>query len=126
MKKISLVLISFGFALCSNTIFAQGTGTSTPKSNQVYNNSYNSSSAEYSVTVAMVPGSMKTNIEHIAKDNGWTVVWKAPNDYNWTTYTKIREQSLVAVMKTILNDYPLQAIFYQGNRVLVIQARTVR
>lgn len=130
MKKNYSALISFlCLFLLSASIFANGTGSSTQKSTttattakaQIYQG------PEYTITVNLIQGSLKANIERIAKENGWEkVAWNAPSDYNWTANTKIKDQSLVAVMKVILADYPLQAVFYQGNRVLVIQTRTVR
>lgn len=130
MKKNHLTLVSFlGLFLFSTLIFANGNDVTGPQKNatltisdiQSYQDQKNS------ITVNLVPGSLKANIERIAKDNGWEkVVWSAPNDYNWTTNTKIKDQNLVAIMKAILAYYPLQAVFYQGNRVLVIQTRTVR
>lgn len=130
MKKNYSALISFlCLFLFSALIFANGGGVS---STQKYNTTTTANAQVYqgpenAITVNLVPGSLKANIERIAKENGWEkVVWNAPSDYNWTTNTKIKDQSLVAVMKVILADYPLQAVFYQGNRVLVIQTRTVR
>lgn len=129
MKKIYPISIFLFFCLFSNLTFAQGANASgqsrvsasTTADAQIYQGS------AFTVTVNLVPGSLKANIERIAKDNGWSrVVWDAPNDYNWAAETKIKDQSLAAVMRTILANYPLQAVFYQGNRVLVIQTRTIR
>ncbi len=70
------------------------------------------------------PGSLKNNIETIAKQFGWQqVVWKAQYDYSWTGHTAIRATSLTNLLKVILKNYPLQAVLYQGNHILVIQPR---
>jgi hypothetical protein len=83
--------------------------------------------ADSLVTVTLIPGSLKSNIERIAADNGWfKVVWSPDEDYTWATYTKIRNISFKAILQAILANYPLQAVFYQGNKVLLIQARTMR
>jgi len=79
------------------------------------------------VTVVMQPGSLRDNIERIAGDNGWTrVVWSNTKDYNWVGQTKVTGESFAAVMKKIIEDYPLQAVFYLGNHVLLIQPRTIQ
>jgi len=70
---------------------------------------------------------MRANIQRIAKQHGWkTVVWKSSDDYNWHGAAIVEGSSLPDVMEQILLDYPLQADFYQGNHVLVIQPRTLK
>lgn len=78
------------------------------------------------VTVTLTPGSLLENIEQIARENGWTrVVWKNKKDYSWTSQTQITGESFADIMGKIMKNYPLQAVFYQGNHVLVIQPRTI-
>jgi len=125
MKKYSLMFLSFG--LFSGMIFAHGGYYLKPNPHSYPSTAKIHQSKSLAVTATMKPGSLKTNIERIANENGWNkVVWNARDDYNWVTHTKIRGQNLAAVMVSILEGYPLQAIFYQGNRVLVIEARTMR
>jgi hypothetical protein len=120
MKKYSLIFLCFG--LFSGMIFAHGSPSITPLKNPIV-----AKYSQGSVIVKLIPGSLKANIENIAQKNGWhKVIWNAHNDYNWVAYTQIEKPSLVAVMETLLEGYPLRAIFYQGNRVLVIETRTVR
>jgi hypothetical protein len=77
--------------------------------------------------IVLFPGSLKTNVENIARQYGWKrVVWNSPNDYRWITYTKIRHDRLQEVMRVVLVNYPLQAVFYEGNHVLLIKPRTLR
>jgi outer membrane protein assembly factor BamB len=79
------------------------------------------------VKAKMYPGSIRANIQRIAKQHGWkTVVWKSSDDYNWHGTAVVEGSSLADVMEKILLDYPLQADFYQGNHVLVIQPRTLK
>ncbi len=73
------------------------------------------------------PGSLKENIERIASHYGWHhVVWDAPEDYRWVGYAQIHGENLSIILRQLLNDYPLQAVFYQGNHVLYIHPRTLK
>jgi hypothetical protein len=131
MKKYGLMFISLGlflgFGLFSGMIFANGVKSLTLKPLPIASVAKIYESKLFSITAALTPGSLKANIERVAKENGWhTVVWNARDDFNWVAYAKIRKQNLVAIMESILDGYPLQAVFYQGNRVLVIEARTMR
>lgn len=75
----------------------------------------------------MYTGSLRANIDRIARQYGWNeVVWDVANDYEWVGTTHINGGSVMEIMQKVLKDYPLQAVFYQGNRVLLIQPRTLR
>lgn len=83
------------------------------------------SPAKQQIRVTIKPGSLHDNIVRIAKQNNWDqIVWKAP-DYNWAGKTTITAPRLQDIMKQLLNDYPLQAVFYEGNHVLLITPRTL-
>lgn len=72
-------------------------------------------------------GSLKNNIERLAKQYGWDqVVWNAPSDYTWVGNTRINATTLPGVLNQLLADFPLQAVFYQGNHVLEIIPRTIQ
>lgn len=74
----------------------------------------------------LYPGSLKANIQRIARHYGWPlVVWALPNDYEWVGHAKVSGSTLSEVLSKILENYPLQAAFYQGNHVLVITPRTI-
>jgi len=125
MKKISLIFLAL--SLFSNIVFANGTNFSESKFTSVSSSRSYLHNREFDITVNLIPGSLKANIERIARNHGWhKVVWNVHSDYNWVGNTKIRGKNLVLVMEHILDGYPLQAVFYQGNRILVIEARTVR
>ena len=80
-----------------------------------------------SVSVALESGSLRANIERIAAQNGWEhVVWDLKNDYHWVGAVRITAGSLQGIMAQALANYPVQAVFYQGNHVLLIQPRTLR
>lgn len=71
--------------------------------------------------------SLKNNILRIAKQFGWPqVIWKAPADYEWIGKTAIQGGSIQVIFSKLLADYPLQAVFYKGNHVLLIKSRTLR
>lgn len=72
-------------------------------------------------------GSLKTNIQRLAKQMGWPqVVWNVPNDYVWVGTTRIKAHSISGVLYRLLANYPLQAVFYAGNHILVIRPRTLQ
>jgi len=78
------------------------------------------------VTVNLTAGSLLSNIEQIARENGWTrVIWTNKKDYSWSSDTRVTGTSFEEIMGKIMKGYPLQAVFYQGNHVLVIQPRTI-
>lgn len=69
-------------------------------------------------------GSLKANVERIARDNGWSqVVWKLPNDYHWIGRARITGTTLQAVLNVLFQSYPLEATFYEGNHVLAVTSR---
>ena len=77
--------------------------------------------------IEIYPGSLKENVERIAAHYGWhQVVWDAPQDYRWVGYAQIQGENLSSVLRQLLADYPLQAVFYQGNHVLYIHPRTLK
>lgn len=77
-------------------------------------------------SVTLYSGSLKNNITRIAKAFGWNkVVWNVPEDYNWIGTTTLHSQSIVKMMQKILNNFPLQARFYEGNHILAIAPRTL-
>lgn len=72
-------------------------------------------------------GSLEENIKRISRAYGWSkVIWDVENDYQWVGTTRIRSTNLPNLLRQILQNYPLQAVFYRGNHVLVIQPRTLK
>jgi hypothetical protein len=70
------------------------------------------------------PGSLKYNIERASRAYGWAnVVWKPGYDFHWVGKARVYGSDLQAVLRSVLRDYPLQAIFYQANHILVIAPR---
>jgi hypothetical protein len=129
MTRISrLVLLFFcvviGFlGTMSSAALANGLAKHSLQRNRLYASPHIS----HGIIVRVVPGSLQDNIERIAHRFGWrSVVWKAESDYHWVGYANIQGQDLEEVMGKILDGYPLQAVFYAGNHVLVIQARTLK
>ena len=81
----------------------------------------------HTIPVVMQSGSLKANITRIAKSHGWEqVLWNAPSDYQWIGETQIHAPTLAKSFEKLLADYPIQAVFYRGNHILVIQPRTLR
>ena len=84
-------------------------------------------SSGHGVVMTVMPGSLKGNIQRMAKKAGWpTFVWAVNGDYTWVGKTKMHAQSFAGIMQQLLKDYPVQANFYQGNKVLAIVPRTLR
>ena len=79
------------------------------------------------VNIYTRPGTVRSNILRIAKQNGWpNVIWQPKNDYRWVSATKISAPDLETAFAKMLYGYPLQAVFYKGNHVLVIKPRTIK
>jgi len=77
---------------------------------------------------AMVyPGSLKSNVVRIARQNGWgNVVWKPDEDFKWTGKTTIVANGLPGIYEKLLSGFPVRAVFYKGNHVLVILPRDLK
>lgn len=87
---------------------------------------HHSSSQQTRERYTFYPGSLKANITHIAREFGWrTVVWQPQYDYQWVGKTRIGASNIQELLTKVLHDFPLQAVFYQGNHVLVIVARNI-
>lgn len=79
------------------------------------------------ILATIIPGSLRWNILRLAHRFGWpTVVWLPKQNYRWVGKTKIRAMNIQGLMRVLLKHYPLQAIFYEGNHVLVIATRTLK
>lgn len=75
-------------------------------------------------TYTVRSGSLKRNVEHIVRQAHWgQVVWSLPYDYRWVGVSHIQGRSVQAVLGKLLANYPVQAVFYQQNRVVQIKAR---
>lgn len=78
-------------------------------------------------TVTLTRGSLRATVERLAKQFGWNiVVWRVPNDYVWVGNITIHGKDLPDIFNQILVNYPVQAIFYKGNRVLLVVPRTLQ
>jgi hypothetical protein len=78
-------------------------------------------------SIGVYPGSLRENVERISAHYGWRqVIWDAPQDFRWVGFAQIQGDTLADVLRQLLNDYPLQAVFYQGNHVLYIHPRTLK
>lgn len=74
--------------------------------------------------IVLVTGSLRDNVTRIAAEYGWhKVVWQPDHDYRWVGRVSLQPSSMQSVFTRILEGYPLQAVFYKGNHVLVIKAR---
>ncbi len=114
IKYLFFLSMIFGFS----TIYANGSSTE----KQIVK----ASSDQTLLSVTVYSGSLKENIERIATHYGWPqIVWDAP-DYNWIGQTRIEGPNLFSILRQLLTSYPLQAIFYQGNHVLLIHPRTLK
>lgn len=71
-------------------------------------------------------GSLQRNLTRLAGQYGWKkLVWLPESDYQWVGQVSVRENDVYTVFERVLNGYPLQAVFYKGNHVLVIRPRNV-
>lgn len=79
------------------------------------------------ITATTTPGTIRDNVEHIAHQYGWQqVIWSSCKNFRWVSKTRITAPDLKGIMRKLLEGYPLQAVFYNGNHVLVIRPRTLK
>lgn len=77
-------------------------------------------------TTTAMPGSLKANVERIVAQSHWgTVVWNLPIDYNWNGTMTITAPNVQGALSQLLAQYPVQATFYDKNRIVAIEARRV-
>ncbi len=75
-------------------------------------------------TAVAMPGSLKANVERIVAQSHWgTVVWNLPIDYNWEGTMTITAPDVQGALSQLLAQYPVQAIFYDKNHIVSIEAR---
>lgn len=77
------------------------------------------------VSAIVYEGSLKSNIERILNENGWEkIIWKIPYDYRWVGTARICGPSLISVMNTMTESFPIEVTFYEANHVVTITNRT--
>lgn len=107
-KVIAVSVMALSMSVCSSVFCAS-----------YHNNCHNN--------YIVYQGSLKDNIERIAKENGWhKVVWNVSYDYSWVTTMPIKSNNLIGAFNMILKNYPVKAIFYKGNKVIEITPRTIK
>lgn len=78
----------------------------------------------HKVIAIVYEGSLKNNVERIAREHGWCkVVWNVPVDYRWVGTAKVTGTCLNQVMDVILQQFPLEITFYQANHVVAVTPR---
>lgn len=77
----------------------------------------------FQVWATVLPGSLKANIQRIVRPYGWTVAWDVHYDFNFVGKVQIRSSSIEGILQALLANYPLQAVFFQGNHVVEIRSR---
>ena len=77
-------------------------------------------------SVQIQSGSLKRTTSNLAKKFGWKLLWHVPNDYDWTGTVTLKGNNLPAILRQLIGDnFPVQANFYQGNKILVITPRNL-
>ena len=68
--------------------------------------------------------SLKNVISDLTSHCGWkTLVWDLDFDYHLAGDVTIRANNIADALAQLLANYPLQAVFYDGNKVVKIQPR---
>lgn len=76
------------------------------------------------ITYHVTTGSLKANVQRMVRQSGWgQVVWNVPNDYRWTGNITITSTSIQGALSQLLGPYPIQAVFYDTNRIVDIEPR---
>lgn len=76
------------------------------------------------VTYHIRTGSLKDNVQRMVNQSGWgQMVWNVPNDYRWVGDISITATSIQGALNQLLGPYPVQAVFYDTNRIVDIEPR---
>lgn len=71
--------------------------------------------------------SLRYNLERLAREAGWSrLVWKSNDDYRVSEGLVFRGADALAVVRQILDRYPLRLEFYELNQVGVVVPRASR
>lgn len=71
--------------------------------------------------------SLRNNLERLSREAGWSrLVWKSGDDYRVSDGLVFRGADALAVVRQILDRYPLRLEFYELNQVGVIVPRVSR
>ncbi len=71
-------------------------------------------------------GSLRSNLQRILQKAHWgTLVWTLPYDYKWTGTARVSSNTLQGVFEKVLHGYPVQAVFYEQNRIVAITPRPI-
>jgi|GEM_PF-6349665 hypothetical protein len=74
--------------------------------------------------VRLHSGSLRENVIHIVEKSGWGhVVWTLPFDYKWIGDIALKGPDVQSVLAQLLKPYPVQAVFYDKNRVVAVVDR---
>lgn len=77
-------------------------------------------------STTLQPGPLRAQLTEIAQQWGWQqVVWQLPHDYQWYGHVQFKAGTLPILFSKLLAPYPIQAVFYQGNHVLVFVPRRI-
>ncbi len=76
------------------------------------------------MVVTVRTGSLKVNVEKIARQGGWhSLVWRPNYDFQWLGNVTITGRNVQDVMAKLLEPYPLQAVFFEANHVVAVVPR---
>lgn len=76
------------------------------------------------VSFRVTTGSLKANVQRMVQQSHWgQVVWNVPNDYRWMGNVTITATSIQGALSQLLAPYPIQAVFYDTNRIVDIEPR---
>ena len=80
--------------------------------------------AAHQIVAHFFAGSLHDNVIRTAHQFGWKhVLWHTQQDYTVVGSMSVRAPNYIHALGNVIAHYPLQAQFYQGNRVLVITPR---
>lgn len=65
-------------------------------------------------------GSMRKNLDVIAKKQGWKLDWSMETDYDIPVAFNVKNKRLPELFSTITEPLPLKVVFYTRNKVIVI------
>ncbi len=115
MKKIIFSSFLILLAASAHAQFYSTTLPSSPPSSEA---------TQQTIEITLEPGSLKDNLMRIAGKEGWgQIIWAPTYDYVWPTQTTFMVNDLESALSQILAPYPLKALVYPHDRVIVIQPK---
>ena len=106
-------------------IFQAGLNNGTPNDSDntdaFTSSSFQSNYAPYALH--LYPGSLKSNVSRLMKKSQFKLLWNSKYDYRVVSEATITGKNFNDALNNLLKNYPVNAVFYEQNKIMTIVQR---